>query len=156
MAKLDLIAEPGKLDILMTREFAAPRELVFRALTDPALIPQWWGPKRHTTTVDKMQVRAGGIWRYVQRDNNGNVYGFYGVYHAIVPPERLVFTFEFEGVPGHVLLETVTLQERNGKTTLTDSLVFQSVEDRDGMIRSGMEAGATESWDRVEALLKMM
>jgi len=156
MAKLKLVAEPGKHNILMTREFNAPRELVFRVLTDPHLIPQWWGPKSVTTIVDKMEVRAGGIWRYIHREANGNEYGFHGVYHDIVAPERLIFTFEFEGLPGHVLLETVTLTEQDGKTILTDSSVFQSVEDRDGMIQSGMEEGTEDSWDRVEELLQKM
>lgn len=156
MAKLKLVAEPGKHNIVMSREFNAPRELVFKAFTDAALIPKWWGPARLTTTVDKMDVRMGGIWRYVQRDTDGNEFGFHGVYHDVAAPERLVFTFEWEGLPGHVLLETVTLAERDGKTTITDSLVFQSVEDRDGMLQSGMEQGAAESWERLEALLPEM
>lgn len=156
MSKLNLIAEPGKQEIFMTRVFDAPRELVFNACTDPKLIPQWWGPKYLTTTVDKMEVRQGGLWRYVQRDADGNEFGFHGVYHAIVPPERLVHTFEFEGVPGHVLLETVTFEEHDGKTKLTDQSVFQSVEDRDGMLQSGMEGGAIETWDRLAELLGRM
>jgi uncharacterized protein YndB with AHSA1/START domain len=103
-----------------------------------------------------MDVRMGGIWRYVQRDTDGNEYGFRGVYHDVVAPERLVYTFEWEGMPGHILLETVTFEERNGKTTVTDSSVFQTVEDRDGMLQSGMEGGAEESWDRIDDLLKTM
>lgn len=154
MDKLKLIADPGKHDICMTREFNAPRELVFRALTDPELIPQWWGPSSVTTVVDKMDVRMGGIWRYVQHGTDGNEFAFRGVYHDITAPERLVFTFEWEGLPGHVFLETVTLEEHGGKTIIIDSSVFQSVEDRDGMIQAGMETGAAESWDRLEALLK--
>jgi uncharacterized protein YndB with AHSA1/START domain len=153
MAKLKLVAEPGKHDIVMTREFNAPRDLVFKAFTDPTLIPKWWGPTSVTTTVDTMDVRMGGIWRYVQRDADGHEFGFRGVYHHIAAPERLVFTFEWEGLPGHVLLETVTLAERDGKTIVTDSMVFQSIEDRDGMLQSGMEHGAAQSWDRFEALL---
>jgi uncharacterized protein YndB with AHSA1/START domain len=153
---MKLIAEPGTHAIFTSREFDAPRELVFKAFTDPTLIPQWWGPARYTTTVDKMEVRKGGIWRYIQRDADGNEFGFHGVYHEIASPERIVFTFEFEGMPGHVLLETVTLQEHDGKTTVNDSSIFQTVEDRDGMIQSGMESGAAESWDRFETLLQSM
>ena len=156
MSKLNLVAEPGKHEIRMSRDFDAPRELVFKAYTDPTLVPQWWGPKSVTTIVDKMEVRAGGIWRYVQRDADGNEYGFHGVYHSIVSPERVVSTFEFEGMPGHVLLDTLTLEEHDGKTRVIDSSVFQSVADRDGMLQSGMEAGATESWDRFAELLKTM
>jgi uncharacterized protein YndB with AHSA1/START domain len=153
MAKLDLIAEPGKQEIIMTRVFDAPRELVFKAYTDPEAVPRWWGPEGLTTIVDKMDVKPGGVWRFVQRDADGNEFGFYGVYHGIVSPERLVYTFEFEGMPGHVLLETVTFEEDDGKTKLTDRSIFQSVEDRDGMLKSGMEEGAAESLDRLAELL---
>jgi uncharacterized protein YndB with AHSA1/START domain len=153
MAKINLVAEPGMHSIVMTREFNAPRELVFRAFTDPTLIPKWWGPKDYTTTVDQMDVRMGGIWRYVQRGANGDEHSFRGVFHEIKSPERLVYTFEWEGLPGHIVLETVTLEDHYGKTTVTALSVFQSVEDRDGMIQSGMEGGATESWDRLEDLL---
>lgn len=154
MAKINLVAEPGSHEIIMTREFDAPRELVFKAFTDPALVPQWWGPDGVTTAVDRMDVRPGGSWRYVQRDSDGGEYGFHGVYHDITAPERIVFTFEFEGMPGHVLLETVSFEERNGRTVIKDSSVFQSVTDRDGMLQSGMEGGAEQSWNRLEALIK--
>lgn len=156
MSKLKVVAEPGKHEITMTREFNVPRELVFKALTDPALVSKWWGPKQYTTVVEKMDVRMGGVWRYVQHDVDGNENAFRGVYHEITAPERIIYTFEWEGLPGHVLLETVTLTERNGKTILTDSCVYQSIADRDGMIQSGMEDGAAESWDRLEALLPEM
>jgi uncharacterized protein YndB with AHSA1/START domain len=156
MGKLNLVAEPGSYEIITTRDFNAPRALVFKAMCDPALIPQWWGPSQYTTIVDKMEVKQGGVWRYVQRDNKGNEYGFHGVYHAVTAPERMVFTFEFEGMPGHVLMETVTFEDHDGKTRLIDSSVFQSVADRDGMLQSGMEGGASESWDRLEKILKTM
>jgi uncharacterized protein YndB with AHSA1/START domain len=156
MSKLNLIAEPGQLDIRMSREFNAPRELVFKACTEPALVAQWWGPREVTTTVDKLEPRMGGIWRFVQRDADGNEYGFRGVFHEVTAPERLVYTFEFEPMPGHILLETITFEEHNGKTRLVDTSVFQTVEDRDGMIASGMEGGAEESWDRLEELLKTL
>ncbi len=100
-----------------------------------------------------MEVRPGGIWRYVQRDSAGNEFAFHGVYHDAVSPERLVYTFEFEGMPGHISLETVTLDDQDGKTLVTDRTVFQTVEDRDGMFQSGMQEGATESMDRVAELL---
>ncbi len=153
MSKLNLTAEPGKHSIVMTRDFDAPRELVFKAITDPNLIPQWWGPRSLTTTVDKMEVRPGGIWRFVERDADGNEDAFHGVYHDITLPERLIYTFEWEGMPGHVLLETVTFKDQDGKTRLTDISVFQTVEDRDGMLQSGMEGGAAESMDRLAELL---
>lgn len=153
MNKLKVVAEPGKHDILMTREFNAPRELVFKAFVDPTLVPKWWGPHGLTTTVDAMEVKKGGLWRYIQSDGEGNEYAFNGVYHEIASPERIVFTFEFEGMAGHVVLESVTFEEQDGKTTITDLSVFQSVEDRDGMMQAGMEQGASEGWDRMEAIL---
>jgi uncharacterized protein YndB with AHSA1/START domain len=156
MTKLKLTAEPGKHDILMSREFDARRELVFRAYTDPALVARWWGTNDATTTVDVMEVKKGGIWRYIQRDADGNEYAFNGVYHDIAAPERLVYTFEFEGMPGHVLLETITFEAHGDKTTMTDQAIYQSVADRDGMIQSGMESGAQQSWDRFEEVLRTL
>ncbi len=128
-------------ELVITRTFDAPRKLVFHAWTDPNLIPQWWGPKKYTTTVDKMEVRPGGTWRFVQRDAEGNVYAFNGVYREVVSPERLVYTLEFEGMPGHILVETVTFREHDGKTELTNRDVFETIEDRAGMFQSGMESG---------------
>ncbi len=156
MSKIKLIAEPGKHELSLSRDFAAPRELVFKALTDPELVAQWWGLNSTTTTVDKLELKPGGLWRYVERDAEGNEYGFHGVYHDISAPERIVNTFEFEGMPGHVLLATLTLEEHGGITTMTESSVFQSVADRDSMIQSGMETGANESWDSLEALVKTL
>ena len=153
MIKTNLVAELGKQEIVITRIFDSPCELVFKLTTDPNLIPQWWGPKSLTTTVEKMDLRIGGVWRYIQRDPGGNEYAFYGVYHDIKPPERLVYTFEFEGMPGHVLLEIVTLEDQGGKTLYTDKTVFQTVQDRDGMLQSGMQEGAVESTDRLAELL---
>jgi len=154
-----ILAEPGKQEILITREFDAPRELVFKACTDPELIPQWWGPRNLSTEVDKMDVRPGGQWRFLNRDAQGNAYGFHGVYHEILAPERIIDTFEFEGLPetGHVTLETMKLEALpGGRTRLTVQSVFQSVADRDGMLQSGMEEGLNETYDRLEELLKKM
>jgi uncharacterized protein YndB with AHSA1/START domain len=155
MSKLDIIAEPGKQEIIITRVFDAPRDLVFKAYTDPKLVAQWWGPRSVTTVVDKMEVKPGGQWRYVHRDEDGSEYAFHGVYHEVASPERLVYTFEFEGMPGHVLLETIKFEEFEGKTKMIDLSVFQTVEDRDGMLQSGMESGATESMDRFAELLAL-
>ncbi len=145
--------EPGKQEIIIRRRFDAPRELVFKAYSDPQLIPQWWGPARYTTTVDKMEVRPGGMWRFSQRDADGNEFAFHGFYHQVLAPQRLVYTFEFEGMPGHIALETVQLEAQGDKTLLIDIMVFQSLEDRDGMYESGMEDGSRESLERIEALL---
>jgi uncharacterized protein YndB with AHSA1/START domain len=147
---------PTDREIVITRIFDAPRELVFKASTNPDLIPQWWGPKRFTTTVERMDVKPGGVWRFIQRDQDGNEYTFHGSYQEIVPPEREVHTFEFEGMPGHVILEKSLFEEFEDKTKLTVTDLFQSVEDRDGMFNSGMKEGATESMDRFEELLKKL
>jgi uncharacterized protein YndB with AHSA1/START domain len=149
----NITATPGKQEIIMTRVFDASRELVFKTYTDPELIPQWWGLRTSTTVVDKMEVKHGGVWRYIQREADGSEYAFRGVYHESLPPERLVYTFEFEPMPGHVCLETVKFEEQEGKTKVTVISVFQSVEDRDGMLQSGMEDGAIETWDRLAELL---
>jgi uncharacterized protein YndB with AHSA1/START domain len=152
--KLVVTAEEGKQEIACTRILDAPRDLVFRVYTDPEQMPNWWGPRDLKTVVETMEVKPGGMWRVTHVDPGGNEFAFKGVYHEVRPSERLVHTLEFEGMPGHVLLETVTFEDLgDGRTKLTDVSVFQSVEDRDGMVRSGMERGAAESFDRLEELL---
>ncbi len=154
MAKLDIVVPPGRQEIIITRIFDAPRAVVFRAFTDPALIPKWWGPRTTTTVVDKMEVRPGGMWRFINRDDGGDDNGFHGVYHEVLAPELLIYTFEWEGLPGHVLLETIIFEDFDAKTKITDTAVFQSVEDRDGMVANGMEGGAADSMDRMAELLR--
>jgi len=149
-----IAAPPGAPEIVITRVFDAPRDTVFKANTNPDLIPRWWGPESYTTAVDAMEVRKGGAWRFVQRGPDGNEYAFSGIYREVVPPERLAYTFNFEAMPGHETLETVTFEEDDGKTRVTDKVLFQTVEDRDGMLASGMAKGATESMDRFAGVLK--
>jgi len=154
-----IIAEPGKQEILITREFDASRELVFKAFTDPKLIPQWWGPRYLSTEVDQMDVRPGGQWRFINRDAQGNEYAFHGVYHEVLAPQRVIDTFEFEGLPeaGHVTLETLRLEELpGGKTRLITQSVFQTVADRDGMLQGGMQEGVNDTYDRLAELLKKL
>ena len=105
--------------------------------------------------VDKLDARPGGQWRFVHRDAEGNEYAFHGVIHA-ASPEQIVQTFEFEGVPGHVALDTATLEDLGGRTKVTATSVFQSLADRDGMVASGMEGGARETYDRLAELLKTL
>jgi uncharacterized protein YndB with AHSA1/START domain len=145
---------PSDREIVMTRVFDARRELVFKAITDPNLIPKWWGPAVLTTTVDQMDVQKGGIWRFVQHDPEGNEFAFNGVYLAVIPPELIQDTFEFEGMPGHIIMETMVLEELDNRTKLTVTSLFETVEDRDGILESGMEAGAIESWDRFAEILE--
>ena len=153
MTETVITAEPGMPLITITREFDAPRDLVFRAHVDPELLVQWLGPRDLTTTIDRYDARDGGTWRYVQKDADGNEYGFHGVFHGTPSPDAIVQTFEFEGVPGHVMLDTTTLEQRDGRTLMRTVSSFQSVEDRDGMIASGMERGVRDSGDRLEELL---
>jgi len=148
------VTSPTDREIVFTRIFDAPRRLVFESYIDPKLIPRWWGPRGSTTTVDSMQVRPGGAWRFVQRAADGKVYAFSGIYRGILAPDWLAFTFEFELMPGHVMLETVTFEEFDGKTKVIATARFDSSKDRDGMLNSGMEKGTTESWDRLAEILK--
>lgn len=154
MADTEFVIEPGRQDIVITRTFDAPREVVYKALTDPDLIPRWWGPRRYETLVDRAEVRPGGRWRYRNRDADGSEFAFKGVYHDLVAPERIVQTFEFEGMPGHVSLESLTLEAVDGRTRYTTVAVFQSVEDRDGMAQSGMQDGASETLDRLAEVIE--
>jgi uncharacterized protein YndB with AHSA1/START domain len=137
----------------MTRVFDAPPALVYRAWTDPDLVRQWMGPARLTWTECSMDVRPGGSWRWVQTDGGGS-YRFRGVYHDVAAPERIVQTFEFEGAPGHVSLESALFEPQGGKTLVTMHSVYQSVEDRDAMAASGMEEGMNEGFDRLDAILR--
>ena len=156
MNKTKVTAEPRKQEFSITREFDAPRELVFKAFTDPKLYVQWLGPRRLTMTLEKFEPRTGGTWRYVSRDKAGHEYGFHGVSHEVLPPERIIDTFEFEGLPekGHVALQTARFIELpGGRTKLNVQAVFQSVADRDGMLQSGAEEGINESHERLDELL---
>ncbi len=153
MAKPDITAPAGKQEVLVTSIYNAPREVVFKTVTDPLLVPKWWGPSRMTTTVIKMNMMPGGIWRFLQRDKEGKEYGFHGVYHDVVTPERLVYTTEFEGLPGRVSLHTDKYTERDGITICTALTVFQSLDDRDQMLQRGMEEGTFETTRRLNDLL---
>jgi uncharacterized protein YndB with AHSA1/START domain len=153
MSKTQITAEPGIPQIVIAREFAAPRYLVYRAHVDPDLLVRWLGPRALTTSIDRYDARNGGTWRYVQRDADGNQYGFHGVFHGDPSPDAIVQTFEFEGVPGHVCLQTVTFAEHGDRTLMRTVAAFQSVEDRDGMVASGMEEGVQDSGERLDELL---
>jgi uncharacterized protein YndB with AHSA1/START domain len=143
------VTTPSDLEIVMTRAFDAPRELVFQAHIDPEAIPHWWGLRRYQTIVDKMDVRPGGAWRYIQRGPEGEEHAFSGEFREIKPPERLVWTFRYEGDPGEPGVEIYTFTEQGGKTLLTTKSLFKSKEERDAVLQSGMVDGATETWDRL-------
>ena len=114
------------------------------------------GPEEVRVRQLRDRLHPGGTWRIVHRGPEGEIPAFRGEFREIVRPERIVWTFEWEGMPGHVSVDTLTLEEQDRKTTLTSTSVFDSVEDRDGMLQSGMEEGAAESWDRLEEYLEVL
>ena len=148
------VTTPSEREILMTRVFDAPRELVFEAHSTPEHMKEWWGPRGFTMPVCEMDFRPGGAYRFVQRGPDGEEYAFRGEFREIVRPEKIVWTFEFEGMPGNVSVDTLTLEEEDGRTTLIARSVFDTVEQRDGMLQSGMESGAAETYDRLEEYLQ--
>ena len=153
--KIVVTAEPGKQDVLITREFDAPRELVFKAHTDPQLYAQWLGPRGYDMVLETFEPYSGGRYRYIHKDSNGNEFRFHGVFHEI-SEDLMIQTFEFEGLPekGHVTLDTMRLESLPGdRSRLTIQSLFQSVADRDGMVQSGMEQGMTEGYERLDELL---
>ena len=117
MTEVKITAEPGVPQVLTTRELDAPRDLVYRAFTEPDLLVRWLGPRRYTMTIERFDLRDGGTWRYVHADEAGNAFGFHGVFHGIASPECIVQTFEFEGAPGHVSMDTVMFEEHDGRST---------------------------------------
>lgn len=146
---------PSDREIVITRVFDAPRPLVFEAWTTPEHVSRWYGAE--PLVVCEIDLRVGGRWRYVMRLPDGGEHGFSGEYREIVPPERLVYTEGYEGLPpGHDYLVTTTFAEQDGKTTLTSHLLYRSREDRDGHVASGMEGGMRETLDRFEAQLARM
>lgn len=150
-----IIGESGKQEITITREFEAPRELVFKAYTDPELLKLWLGPRGYEMHVDKFDARSGGEYRYIHTGKNGEEYAFRGVFHDITAPESAVQTFEFEGAKGHVSLDSIRLESLpDNRTRVTSISVFQSVADRDMMLRSNMETGVKEGHERLDELFE--
>ncbi len=157
--KTEITAEPGKQEILIEREFDAPRETIFKAFTDPELYVQWLGPRGLTMTLETFEPRDGGSWRYIQKDDAGNEFAFHGVNHEVTAPERIIGTFEWEGLPerGHVILQTALFEKLPGnRTKLKQQSVFQTVMDRDGMMQTGMDEGVEDSYQRLDELLEKM
>ena len=150
--RLTVTAE-GDREIVTERVFDASRERVFQAFVDPELVPQWWGRRADKTTVEKMDVRVGGDWRFVSEGPDGS-HTFYGTYRAIDPPERLEHTFQWEGMPGHVVIERAEFEDLgDGRTKVTTHSFFDTTEERDGMLAAGMEVGQSESYERLDQLL---
>ena len=152
--EMQFIAEPGKHDMTTVSVHDAPRDAVWRAFTEQELLIRHWGPEGLTTEVDEYDPRPGGRWRFVQRGDDGE-YAFRGVIHSMEPNERLIQTFEWEGLPGHVCLQTLILEDAGeGRTRVTQHAVFQTVEDRDGMADAGAREFAPEGVAKLAEVLR--
>ena len=153
-----IAAEKGKQDVIIIREFDAPREMVFKAHSDPSLIAQWLGPKEREIKLHYYDSRSGGSYRYSVLDAAGKtIASFNGAIHEVTFPERIIQTFEFEGLPerGHVTLDTTTFESLpGGRTKLTIHSVCRSTADRDAMMQSGMEKGIEEGYAELDEMLE--
>jgi uncharacterized protein YndB with AHSA1/START domain len=141
---------PTDTEILITREFDAPRHLVWKAYTDPELIRRWWGGSHGTVTSAEVDLRVGGTWRFVMTADGGFEVAFHGEYQEVAAPDRLVNTEIYEGAPDGTGLITTTLQETGGRTLLTQRCDYGDQKVRDAVIESGMEGGMQESFDELE------
>jgi uncharacterized protein YndB with AHSA1/START domain len=151
-----VLSTPGEREILTERVFDARRERVWAAYTDPELIPRWWGLRGSETRVDQLELRPGGAWRFVESNSDGSEAAFRGIYREVTPIERLVYTFEYEGKPGHVLIDTVELEDRGERTKLIVHSQFHSTEERDWMIEAGMERGLNEGYEQLDELFEAL
>src|SRR5260221_3589705 len=149
---------PSDREIVLVREFDAPRHLVFEAWTKPEYVKQWWGPRGSTLSVCEIDLRIGGAWRFVNQMPDGTEHPFRGVYREIAPPGRLSYTWIYDVAPfnEHEAIETSALEERDGRTVVTTTMVHETKEARDGHVNAGMERGAAETMDRLEELLTRM
>lgn len=145
-----VVTLPTDTTIQITRELAAPRHLVYKAYTTPELVRRWWHANRGEMTVCEIDLRVGGTWRYVMIAHGGFEVGFHGEYREIVPNERLVSTEVYEAIPDGQAIDTLTLTEEGGRTTMTILVEHESREARDGHINSGMEDGMQDALDRLE------
>lgn len=150
----EIVADPDLPTIRIIREFDAPPERVFRAWTDPDVFTQWIGPRSIDTRIDAWDARTGGCWRYTALRDGEEQASFFGSFHEVRPNERLVQTFTWEGAPDGVSLETMTFTELEGGRTRIDALsVVESMETRDAILRSGMEVGVIEGYEKLDELL---
>lgn len=149
-------APPGIPELRITHLFDAPIELVFKTWLDPKRVPEWWGPAYLSTSVEYMEPKSGGSYRIIQRAPDGKVHGFRGVYHTVEAPHLIISTFEYDGFPNHVSLDTYRFEARGKQTLHTNTSIFQSLADRDGMVASNCEPGVRETMARMETLLQRL
>lgn len=145
---------PSDTEIHIERWFDAPRALVFKAMTDPEAIPHWWGREDAPVTVEQMDVRPGGKWRFISKEPDGREEAFRGEFREVIPVERVVQTFEYEPYAGHISVEAMTLEEIDGRTKMTVLSRFDTKEDRDGILHAGMEQGMNETYAQLDEYLK--
>jgi len=153
MGTTEITAAAGTPFIDIVREVKAPRELVYRAHTDPNLIVKWLGPRRFRMTVERWEPVDGGAWHFTHHDTDGSAFGFHGVFHGTPSADGMLQTFEFEGAPGHVSLDKLTLEDQGDRTIVRIHSVYQSVEARDAMVENGMGSGVSEGYDRLDELV---
>lgn len=151
-----VVTLPSDTEILIIREFDAPRHLVYRTWTTPELIKRWWSGERGEVTSAEVDLRVGGTWRYVMVAHGSFEVAFHGEYLEIIPDERIVSTDVFEGMPGAGAVTTATFTEKDGRTTLSLLVRHQSKEHRDGHIESGMEGGMQESLAKLEQVARSL
>jgi uncharacterized protein YndB with AHSA1/START domain len=145
---------PAEREIHIERVFNAPPERVFAAFVDPELIPQWWGPRGTETIVEEFDPTTGGAWCFLARNPDGSEIRFRGVYREVTPSERLAQTFEWDGMPGYVSVDTSVFEDLgDGRTKIVTTSIFHTPEERDGMIEAGMERGLNETYERLDELL---
>lgn len=156
MAKTSFTVKKESLQVVMERVFDAPREMVWKTMTDPEKIPQWWGPAQYETRVDKMDFKVGGQWRFIQKGKDEMEFAFSGVYKEIIPNHKVSDTFNYEPIgPGHEMVETMVLEDiGNNQTKALQTSVYSSIQDLEGMVNSGMEGGAVETWERLAELVE--
>jgi uncharacterized protein YndB with AHSA1/START domain len=146
------VSKPSERSIHIERIFDAPREQVWRAMTEPELVAQWWG-RGNKLVVEKFELRPGGHWRFVEHSDHG-VHGFEGRFGEVVPPSRVVQTFEWDGMPAHPCVETMTLEDLgDGRTKLVIDSLFYTAAECDGMLNSGMETGMNQSYEALDRVL---
>jgi uncharacterized protein YndB with AHSA1/START domain len=146
------LSTPSDREIRVERIFDAPRERVWRAYTDPKLVAQWWG-RGNKLVIERFEVERGGHWRFVEHGPDG-AHGFEGRFREVNPPDRMVQTFEWDGMPGYVIVNTATFEDLgDGRTRLVATSLFHTPEERDGMLHSGMEGGMNQSYAALDRLL---
>jgi uncharacterized protein YndB with AHSA1/START domain len=149
------VTTPTDREIHIERIFDAPRDRVWRAFTEPELLAQWWG-RGNKLVIERFELKAGGHWRFVEHGPDG-AHGFEGRFREVTPKDRMVWTFEWDGMPGYPSVDTVLFEDLgDGRTKVTSKALFFTTEERDGMVQSGMEQGLNQSYAALDALLEKL